>query len=331
MILGVDALNLAADRRGMGRYVRLVLRGLKSLEIQFRLIAPGPVSGEDAKFAADWIALPDLPKTHLDAVWYPWNGIRFKAPAPSIVSIYDAFAFTFPAHNLIARWREQRPIRRAARTADRVTTISRWSAQQLHVQLDIPPDSIAVLSPVIDSFWHRVPSDSAKDAILFVAGPEERKNARFLFAAFDHAFADRSVELIVIGKLNPPDAAAFKKMRGRRRHISADDARLRELYSSALAVAVPSFAEGYGMPVIEAMACGAPVIAANAAALPEAADGAALMVQPNDYPAWIAALQRITRDRQLQEDLRRAGFARIAKLDPCGPAKGIASLAQELR
>ena len=137
MILGVDALNLEADRRGMGRYVRSVLSGLKTFEdVEVRLILRN--------------MLRDLHKTPVDVLWYPWNGIRFSLPVPKIVSMYDAFAFTFPARNLVARLREQRPIRRAASAADEITTISNWSAAQLHIQLGIAREKITVLPPVVD-------------------------------------------------------------------------------------------------------------------------------------------------------------------------------------
>ncbi|HEV2261854.1 MAG TPA: glycosyltransferase family 1 protein, partial [Candidatus Rubrimentiphilum sp.] len=315
MILGVDALNLEADRRGMGRYVRSVLRGLKTIkDVEVRLIFRN--------------MLRDLRKTDVDVLWYPWNGIRFTLPVPKIVSIYDAFAFTFPARNIVARLRERRPIRRAVRMADEVTTISNWSAAQLYAQLGIAREKITILPPIIDSFWRVDPDAERGDFILFVAAPEERKNARFLFGAFEQAFGDGSVELRVAGKLSVRDATAFEKLRARKSRVVAGDAELRTLYGSSLAVAIPSLAEGYGIVALEAMACGAPVIAANATALPEACDGAALLVAPDDRTEWIEAMRRIARDRPLRETLRAAGFARVARIDPLAPAKGIANLAR---
>ncbi len=98
---------------------------------------------------------------------------------------------------------------------------------------------------------------------------------------------------------------------------------LRELYSGALAVAVPSLAEGFGLPVVEAMACGAPVLASDAGGLPEAADGAALLLSPNDARAWSDALRALVTDYAKREVLRERGFARVRRMDANAPATAL--------
>jgi glycosyltransferase involved in cell wall biosynthesis len=333
VILAVDAFNLAADRRGMGRYVRSSLSGMRALgQREVRLVVRDGRKGKtlEREFDLPVIEPRELRSHAVDAVWYPWNGMRFAPHAPAIVTMYDPFAFTFAAKSFIARRREQGPIRRAVREAAAIVTISEWSASELQRLFAIDPHRIAIVPPALESFWHPVPAPHESEYVLFVAGPDERKNARLLFEAFDRAFAGERTELIVAGDLNARDGAAFEKLRARKRHVKPSDEELRTLYSGALALAVPSLAEGYGMPVLEAMACGAPVIASSASALPEACAGAALLVAPTDCAAWSAALQRIVTGAQLRAELRLAGLARVAAIDPLAPARRLLEIARKL-
>lgn len=325
MRIGLDAFNLAADNRGMGRLVRQTLDSLASLEdVEVVHIArnarPGAVTPRD------------LRKLRLDGVWYPWNGMRFDANAPALVTINDPFAFTFPHRDPIARWREQRPIRRAIGKADRIFTISNWAAAELQRLFNVSPERIRVTLPAIEAFWHPVEIETpAQPYVLFVAGPDARKNAPFFFACYDAAFGDEGPELVVAGTLSSEDERRFAAMRAPRRRIRPDDEALRALYSGALAVAVPSLAEGFGLPVVEAMACGAPVIASNASALPEAAGGAALLIDPHDAQAWSAALVHIVNDEPLRAELRERGLVRIRSLDRNATARALVESVRQLR
>ncbi len=333
MILAVDAYNLAADRRGMGRYVRQVLRGLQTLgTYDVRLVVRNKRAGESvtSEFPYPLIEARDLRRNPPGAVWYPWNGIRFEPHAPAIATIYDTFAFAFPHKNFFARRKEQRPILRAAREAQAIVTISRWSAEQLQQRLGIEPGRIAIAPPAIESFWHPEQSERDSPYMLFVAGPEERKNAQVLFDAFEAAFEEDAVELVVAGELSRSDEAAFAKMHAKKSRVQPGDRELRRLYSGAIAVAVPSLAEGFGLPAIEAMACGAPVVASDAAALPEACAGAAWLADPREPMEWRDALRRIYVDAQVRARLREAGLARAASLDPVAPARILARLVHDL-
>jgi alpha-1,3-rhamnosyl/mannosyltransferase len=102
--------------------------------------------------------------------------------------------------------------------------------------------------------------------------------------------------------------------------------RLRELYRGALAFVYPSRHEGFGIPPLEAMACGAPVIATRTGAIPEYAEGAALLVAPGDYGALRAALIRLLGDRELRAALRSAGPERARAWGWDAPAGVMAGL-----
>ncbi len=333
MILAVDAFNLAADRRGMGRYVRGVLAGLQALgEADVRFVVRDRRQAQEltTEFDRPVVEPRDLRGMRADAVWFPWNGMRFDPHAPSIVTIHDPFAFTYPHKNLVARIREQTPIRRALRKAGAIATNSRWTAAELQRLFQTPAQRVTVVPHAIEPFWHSVAPESASPYVLLVAAPEARKNVRLLCEAFDAALAGEGVELIVAGELRPADERAFKAMRAKHKQVAASDTALRALYSGALAVAVPSLAEGYGITAIEAMACGAPVVAANAGALPETCAGAALLAAPADRDAWRDALRRIRNDDALRVRLKAAGLERAAQADPLGPARAMLRIAHGL-
>ena len=324
MRLGIDAFNLAADKRGMGRLVRHTLERLRQFDgVELFYIFRAPQYGG--------IMPRNLERLRLDAVWYPWNAMRFSPHAPSIVTVNDPFAFTYPHRSFVARLREQQPIRRAIRDAGRIFTISRWGAQELQRLFHVETDRIRVVLPAIDAFWH--PVSPALDApyVLFVAGPDARKNAAMLFDAYDAAFDGDGPELVVAGTLSEADEARFNAMRAPRRRIVPSDEELRAWYSGALAAVVPSLAEGFGLPVVEAMACGAPVLASNATALPEAAGGAAMLIAPDDTAAWSQALREVASDERRRAELRERGFARVREMDPDAPATALLESVRQLR
>ena len=334
MRIGVDAFNLAADRRGMGRVARTTLSALALIPDVHPVLLARDGAAEralSAEFAFETAAARRIWRAHLDAVWFPWNGMRFRPHAPSVVTIYDAFAFTYPARGTIARLREQSPIRRAIRNAGRILTLSHWSAGELGRLFGVKPDRIDVSPPGLDPFWHAVEPPQRDPYVLFVGGPDERKNAAMLLEAYDGAFAKGGPVLVIAGVLNDRDERRLRRMRARYERVRPDDAGLRELYSGALAVAVPSLAEGYGLPAIEAMACGAPVIASDASALPEACGGAALLIAPRDVRAWSDALSKCAADAGLRSALRARGYERTAQLKSDTLATALLASVRRLR
>ena len=148
--LGVDAINLLADERGMGRVVRHILRhAIDAHDVDLTLLVkrrhPRAAAYAQALVRERFTVAPAAiakRRNTFDATLYPWNGIRFRSRAPSLVIIYDAFAFSEPASGWIARKREQGPVRRAARQATQIVTISEWSRAEIARALDIDPARI---------------------------------------------------------------------------------------------------------------------------------------------------------------------------------------------
>jgi len=320
--LAVDAWNLVDDRRGMGRYVRRILEDWQDeSDLDITLIVRKAPHIETLRDEFPYAVGTAVAGT-FDAAWFPWNAMRFDVPnARSTVVFHDAFAFTHPHREFIARWREQTPIRRAMDRANERAVNSHWSATELARVFKRDARDFTVIQPVPDPFWMPVPGRSAPPYVLVVAGPEERKNVPTLVRAFARAFTRGECELVVAGNVSANDGWLLERSGIRYERVRADDDALRSLYGGALAVAVPSLAEGYGIMAVEAMACGAPVIASNAAALPEACDDAAILVPPLDVEAWAFALERVVHDATLRETMREQSLARAARIDRAEPAR----------
>ena len=157
------------------------------------------------------------------------------------------------------------------------------------------------------------------DYFLFVGTPQPRKNVVRIVEAFLSVVEERpSYQLVIAGRETPTTTRlrqvhrkAFESgkviVTGYLDHMPGDD--LACLYSGCLALVFPSLYEGFGIPVLEAMACGAPVITSNTTALPEAAGDAALLVDPEDMAAIAAAMRRVLDEPALRGELRARGFA----------------------
>jgi len=328
--LAVDALNLPRDLRGMGRMVRAVLRIAASEQVALTLLTPErPWSGE-FEFAHPKSAAK---KHRYDAVWYPWNGIRFASAAPSLVHIHDTFALHERNLNWIARRRIRKPLVRAARKANRIATPSEWSRNCIERELRVPTDRIVVIAHSPDAIFCVGDAGSGlppQPYVLIVGAGDARKNAAFLIDAFADAFPRGEAALVAAGSISA-DAERVARKRGVRFvRESPDDVRLRDLYRGAACVAIPSIAEGFGLVAVEAQACGAPVIASNTSGLPESAGDAAVLLDPKNRTKWRDALREIVFDEGTASRLRALGAARWNVVDRDAPSRAILAVLRDL-
>ena len=286
---------------------------------------------------ANQLLLPALLRRRNMDVYHSTN---YMMPLPGagatrrIVTIHDVIPMIF--RDQVARSRKARmyPVYRRlmieiGKRADTILTDSRASAADIIRHLGIPPrreqDVRAVYCGVSERFRPAAapaPKDpSAPRRVLYVGRADPYKNIGLLIRAFA-AVRQRCpfpVELVVAGSPDPryPEAGDLARALGVASHVRwtgyLSDADLVALYQRADVLAHPSRYEGFGLQVLEAMACGLPVVCSNAAALPEVAGDAALLFAPDDVETLAAELGRVLTTPDLAAELARKGLAQAAK------------------
>ncbi|MFT3837164.1 MAG: glycosyltransferase family 1 protein [Myxococcaceae bacterium] len=204
-----------------------------------------------------------------------------------------------------------------AKTASALITVSEFSRQEISRHLGLSPFRLQVISNGVDPIF-APPSAVALEDFRARRGLPPR-----YFAAIGSVKPHKNLTLLTPIADELPLKLALLAGRGAKRDLGfpsstlelspLSDPELVNFYGGAIAVMVPSRYEGFGLPALEAMACGAPVIAADAGALPEICGGAALLVPPNDGAAWKEAAQRLFRDDALRAELSEKGKLRAAR------------------
>jgi glycosyltransferase involved in cell wall biosynthesis len=222
-------------------------------------------------------------------------------------------------------------VEEAVKRASRIIAVSHSTKNDIIELLGAPKNKIDVIYEAADPFFRHIPREEARSMlasaniqvpeqfIFFVGTIEPRKNLttlirsyHFLKERYNHHLplllagasgwlADEVHELVAELKLE--DSVYFLG-RTRTEHILA-------LYNLATVLAHPAHYEGFGLPPLEAMACGSPVVCSDAGSLPEVVGDAALMVPPEDVEAWAAALHRVIADENLRREMIRKGRERV--------------------
>lgn len=227
---------------------------------------------------------------------------RHAAP---VVSIHDLDFLKHPERTR-AEIRRDYPalVRDHAHRAKRIITISDATARAIVELLDVPRDRIVVAYPGAPD-WAPLPPRPRDGYVLFLSTLEPRKNVGALLDAYERL--ESGPPLVLAGKATEeagPWLARIERppLKGRVRHIGyVDPDRRREVYAGARLLVQPSFDEGFGMPVLEAMTLGIPVVAANRGALPEVLGEAGLLVDPERPDDIAGAIHRMLTDEALAE------------------------------
>ena len=293
-----DVTQLRQSGGGIARYIRSLVPALKRIDnLSVVELGSGPrelpgslhkkflTLGLDLAWSP-FIVTRKAAAEHASVLHCPApRGPISKARLPVVITIHDLVPFRFP--QTMTRWSRmysRATHRRMASSADRIICPSRDTAIDVISMLGVPDTRVRVVHLGVDQlFFEAAPlkKNPADPFILFVGTQELRKNLGRLEKAvailrqrgFPHY-------LLITGGDAWGDVRLLRDFTRRRGWIS--DAELRELYSTASCLALPSLHEGFGLPALEAMAVGTPVVAGRAGALPEVTGNAAILVDPFD-------------------------------------------------
>ena len=234
-----------------------------------------------------------------------------------VSTFHDLFVMTNEYSTADFRQRFTKQAREASQRSDLIITVSQFTADQVHELLGVERGRLRVIPHGVDD----VPQISARPReplVLFVGALQVRKNVARLVQAFEEM--REPWRLVLVGATTGYGAeeilAQIEQSRVRGRIEVAgyvSQSGLLDLFARASIFAFPSLDEGFGIPVIEAMARGVPVITSNASALAEVAENAALLVDPLDTAHIAGALEQLAEQPSLRDELAAKGKARAAQ------------------
>jgi glycosyltransferase involved in cell wall biosynthesis len=231
-----------------------------------------------------------------------------------VTTFHDLFVLSAEYSTPEFRHRFAEQARGAAERSDLMIAVSEFTAHQVEDLLGVERARIRVVHHGV--YAPPLGNDSRENVILFVGALQKRKNLGRLVDAFERVAS--GWKLVLAGSTGFGADAILQKIERSPRRPDIEvtgyvtDAELERLYARARVFAFPSLDEGFGMPVLDAMARGVPVLTSNRSALPEVAGDAALLVDPENGDEITAGLERLTRDEGLQRELARRGLERSA-------------------
>lgn len=255
--------------------------------------------------------------------------IPLNGKIPTVNVIHDLGFLSYPGQvdRLTAWWYRKRFPQFAAK-ATRLATVSEFSRADIATRYRIPSDRISVIPNACRDVFHSIPVERQQQTqqritggapyFVFVGVIQPRKNLPSLLKAFDLFKQRQSTphKLVIAGPRGWKNDEVDRTLA--EMNHAADviftgyltDTELGDVVASAAALTMVPHFEGFGVPILEAMACGTPVITSTVTSLPEVTNGAALLVEPNDLESLSAALARIIADPNLAQELSLKGRAR---------------------
>jgi glycosyltransferase involved in cell wall biosynthesis len=274
----------------------------------------------------------DLARLQPDVCHFTNSIAPLQAPCPIVITLHDMSLFVHARlHPLKSRLAVRPIVPLVARRAAAIITVSQHAKREIVAGLRVAPEKVHVIYEAAAPQYQAI-ADAAeldrvrrryrlqKPFVLYVGTIEPRKNLARLVQAFAQTQRQNpELELILAGQLGWQYGSLLKTIEelqlgsAIRRLGYVPDEDLPALYNLARVLAFPSLYEGFGLPVVEAMACGTPVLTSNGSSLVEIAAGAACLVDPREERAIADGLLRLSLDDDWHSELRAAGLARAAE------------------
>lgn len=276
------------------------------------------------------MALPNLVKRHKIDLLHSLHYTRpFFLPCASVVTFHDLTFYLFPEmHMRSKQFFFPLAIQMSARKADALIAVSKSTRQDSIRLLHVPEGKIFTVQLGVDKSFHPIVDDDLRKKfvkdyklpekfILYVGLVEPRKNLPLLIRAFKALVDARfSYQLVIVGRLgwmyqevfNQVEILKLKDKVTFTGYVPRQS--LPIVYNLADLFVYPTLYEGFGLPVLEAMACGTPVVTSNVSSLPEIVGDAGVLVIPDDEDSLVQAMRTVLTDRDLQKTLAEKGLFR---------------------
>jgi glycosyltransferase involved in cell wall biosynthesis len=353
MRIGIDGLPLTAPLAGIGHYTLELARHLSLgwPEDEIDIISPKPfhpsvldqphetqlrlTTSKVNPITGRWwsFGLPRYLRRSLPHVFHGTNfEIPFRSVCPTVVTIHDLSLLLYPqTHQRRRVWRARHRLPLMARRANMIITVSEAVQSEINKHLKIPLEKIAVVHSAARQLFTPMEKQKAEEIrkrlnvrenfLLYVGTIEPRKNLSLLVRAFEESLLgkERGMQLVLAGKkgwlVDELYTSLQESPTGKHVHFTGhlDDDELCALYSSCKLFVYPSLYEGFGLPPLEAMACGAPVLASRIPSISEVVESAAQLVSPNSSREFAEAMRDLTGNDAKREQLIAAGFQRVAE------------------
>ena len=267
---------------------------------------------------------------------------------PTVLTVHDLIFRHLPEqHKPLNRWYLNLTMPLYCRRATHIIAVSEQTRRDVVSAYGVPAGKISVIYEAADPRFRSQPPEIVAAArarhglperyLLFVGTIEPRKNLARLLTAFERLQAENLTDaLVIVGKrgwLTGDFDAALERSPAKQAVLFpgfVPDADLPAVYAGAQVLAMPSLYEGFGLPVLEAMACATPVACSNSSSLPEIAGDAALLFDPTEVDGIRDALRRILRDADVRAQLRDAGLRRAGQFSWDRAAQETLALYQRL-
>jgi len=353
MRVGINALFLGRPGTGSGQYTRNLLEALSKADStnEYLLFSPGSapriftihnsqfaIRNLSENLAKLWFEQVSFPRAcrRLDLAHVPYFASPLFPTTPTVVTVHDLIPLILPAYrgSLLVRL-YTRLVAAAARKAEAIITVSQASQRDIVRYLHISRERIHVTYEAAGEAFQPVEDETQLAAIrqkyvlpkrylLYLGGFDQRKNLSALIRAFALLInKQRQARLVIAGKLPGRDSSLFPDPCRLTRELGVEESVIFTgwvaeedkpvLLSGATAFVFPSLYEGFGLPALEAMACGTPVIASNCSSLPEVVGEGGILVEPTDVESLAEAMELLLVDDALRADLRQRALAQAAK------------------
>ncbi len=341
MRVGINGLFWTVQT-GSGQYTRCLIRELVALETEYTLFLPRHKPGtgdphhrlitpfsQNENLAKLWFEQVSFPRAcqRMDVAHVPYFAPPLFSSTPTVVTIHDLIPLILPAYEGSLSVRLYTGlVSLAAKRAQAIITDSHSSKRDILRLLEIPPERVYIIPLAADERFKpgvgtaeldrvRRKYSLPREFILYLGGFDQRKNIGTLFNGFK-GVKERLGEkcpLVIAGQLPDQDTAFFPHPRRLAEEAGVSEAvrfigwvpeeEKPALYRLSALFVYPSLYEGFGLPPLEAMACGTPVIASNAASLPEVVGDGGVLVDPREPEAWAEAMVALLTNPQKREEL----------------------------